>query len=398
MDVRDMQVVEAQLISEDDPSPPQFIRIEADLDLSLGRTQVSLWAANPDGNPKADRPFATAVVWYYPDAQGWRSEWQTASHLVSSRIDTLWDSTSEGNASALSRQATYQLFANVVDYDVRYQAMRRAALDSDALEAAADVVLDADRHGTWRTPPHWIDGTFQLAGLVMNSFGDAAAGAPARDFFFITPGWRRLRLAETLEAGVQYRNYVRMVPVDGEPGAYAGDLYLLRGKAVVGLCEGIKFKRVPRALMPVMFARRSGGGAKNGGAVRHAPSTNVARGEDISRPKVPPVEAAPAITMKEAQSIPTPPPSTGGEQSSTAESGQHPQVATCMRLIAQETGLDAEDLRPETAFADVGVDSLMSLTLADKLQGELGVPVKASLFLECATVGELERWLTKQNS
>jgi asperthecin polyketide synthase len=69
-----------------------------------------------------------------------------------------------------------------------------------------------------------------------------------------------------------------------------------------------------------------------------------------------------------------------------------------MRLIAQETGLDAEDLRPETAFADVGVDSLMSLTLADKLQGELGVPVKASLFLECATVGELERWLTKQNS
>jgi asperthecin polyketide synthase len=69
-----------------------------------------------------------------------------------------------------------------------------------------------------------------------------------------------------------------------------------------------------------------------------------------------------------------------------------------MRLIAQETGLDAEDLRPETAFADVGVDSLMSLTLADKLQAELGVPVKASLFLECATVGELERWLMKSSS
>lgn len=273
-----MQVVEAQLISEEEPSPPQFIKIEVELDLSLDRTQVSLWVANRDGSPKSDRAFATAVVWYYPDAHGWRTGWQAASHLVGSRINALWDATFDGNASALSRQATYQLFANVVDYDTRYQAMRRAALDSDALEATAEVVLDADRHGTWRRPPHWIDGTFQSAGLVMNSFGDAAAGTPARDFFFITRGRRRLRLAEPLEAGVKYRNYVRIAPVEGEPGAYAGDLYLLRDKAVVGLCEGIKFKRVPRALMPVMFAR-GGGGANKGVAPRHPPSTNVvARG------------------------------------------------------------------------------------------------------------------------
>jgi len=148
MDVRDMQVVEAQIIHDDDPSPAQFIRIKAELDLDLGRAQVSLWAANADGSPKGDRPFATAMVWYYPDTQDWRTEWQTASHLVSSRIDALWTSTSQGKASALSRRATYQLFANVVDYSPRYQGMQRAALDSDALEAAASVVLDADRHGT----------------------------------------------------------------------------------------------------------------------------------------------------------------------------------------------------------------------------------------------------------
>ncbi|KAK3903617.1 hypothetical protein C8A05DRAFT_14423 [Staphylotrichum tortipilum] len=402
MDVRDMQVVEAQLISEDDSSPPQFIRIEAELDLSLGRTQVALWVANPDGSPKADRAFATAVVWYYQDAQDWHTEWQTASHLVSSRIDTLWDSTLEGKASALSRQATYHLFANVVDYDIRYQAMRRAALDSDVLEAAADVVLDADRHGTWRTPPHWIDGTFQLAGLVMNSFGDAAGATPVRDFFFITPGWRRLRLAEALEAGIKYRNYVRMVPVEGEPGAYAGDLYLLRGMKVVGLCEGIKFKRVPRALMPMMFARRGHAGTKKTGSVRHAPPAHVVPVGEIPRAQALPVKAAtPAPTVTDTEPIITPPSSTASDRSGTteAEAGQqHPHVVASMRLIAQETGLDAEDLRPETAFADVGVDSLMSLTLADKLQAELGVPVKSSLFLECATVADLERWIMKQNS
>ncbi|KAK4169877.1 putative beta-ketoacyl synthase domain-containing protein [Cladorrhinum sp. PSN259] len=406
MDVRDMQVVEAQLINDDDPSPNQFISIEADLNLDLGRTQVSLWAANADGSPKGDRPFATATVWYYPDAQQWRTEWQTASHLVGSRIDTLWNSTSEGKASALSRQATYQLFANVVDYDVRYQGMRRAAVDSDALEAASDIVLDADRHGTWHTPPHWIDGTFQLAGLVMNSFGDAAAGSPARDFFFITPGWRRLRLAEPLEAGVRYRNYVRMVPVEGEPGAYSGDIYLLRETTVVGLCEGIKFKRVPRALMPVMFARR---GSSSGGSKTKKHVSSV-RAIPSVKPAAAPVQAAPtssstsAVTEVEPtfitpRSEPSSLESTASAQAGTSptEAGQqHPHVAASMRLIAQETGLDLEDLRSDTLFADVGVDSLMSLTLADKLQAELGVPVKASLFLECPAVGDLEAWLMKQ--
>lgn len=116
------------------------------------------------------------------------------------------------------------------------------------------------------------------------------------------------------------------------------------------------------------------------------------------------IEAVPArtTTINKAEPtiippIPEPPTASPRPSTSTTEAGQqHPQVAASMRLIAQETGLDDEDLRPETAFADVGVDSLMSLTLADKLQTELGVPVKASLFLECTTVRDLEKWLIKQ--
>ncbi|KAK4224644.1 hypothetical protein QBC38DRAFT_485022 [Podospora fimiseda] len=64
-----------------------------------------------------------------------------------------------------------------------------------------------------------------------------------------------------------------------------------------------------------------------------------------------------------------------------------------MRLVTPETRLNAEDLRPETVFADVAAEWLMSLALAEKLQGELGVIVKASLFVECPAVSELERWL-----
>lgn len=385
MEVRGMQVVEAQLISEDEPSPPQFIRIEAELDLSGGpKTRVSLWTADADGSRKANRPFATATVLYFLNAgPKWRAEWQTASHLVSSRTDALWASAASphGKASALSRWATYQLFANVVDYDPRYQAIQRAALDSDALEAAADVVLDGpDRHGT-----------FQLAGLVMNSFGDVAAGASTRDVFFITPGWRQLRIAETLEAGVMYRNYVRMVPVEGEPGAYAGDIYLLRDKVIVGICEGIKFKRVSRALMPIMFPRRVAKRLSAGGSP-DSPNPKAPPAQVSPTPK--PTPSAPAADMRATSTVAEADPHVRSAADTTAKADSkppqdRPHVATAMRPIAQETGLDTGDLRPETVFTDLGVDSLMSLALADKMQAELGICVKSSLFLECATVGEL---------
>ena len=242
---------------------------------------------------------------YYEDPEAWQAEWQMTSHLIASRIDAMWTAASDRQVlsspaaghervSVLSQGAAYRLFANVVDYGARYRGMRRVALVEDALEAAADVVLDADRHGTWNTPPHWIDSAFQLAGFVMNAFGvqkndgdddddDGRMARSSRDCFYITPGWRHLRMAESLEAGpdVAYRNYVRMSPVDGEAGAYAGDIYLLRDARIVGACTGIKFKRVPRVLMPIMFPQRN---TKKGGRPPGHRPAHVSSGLDSTKP------------------------------------------------------------------------------------------------------------------
>ncbi|KAK8104435.1 uncharacterized protein PG998_011468 [Apiospora kogelbergensis] len=386
LSVKDMEVLEAQVLPAGDLTtgsvPPQFIRIEALLDLSHGQTQVKMYAATADGILKADRAFATATV-CYEDAQAWQAEWQTAAHLVASRIDAIWSAASgplaapgETMTSALSQSAAYQLFGNIVDYDARYRAMRRVALVEGALEATADVVLGADRHGTWHTPPHWIDGAFQLAGFVMNSFG-----------------WRQLRLAEPLEPGpeVQFRNYVRMVPVDGEAGAYSGDIYLLRGTRVVGVCAGIKFKRVPRAMMPIMFPRHEG-------------KTKLSASQFSVNSQSRPVDTKPIVTCQQnvapqADHLTSPPSSQVIPSSApkASQDGRSPNVAACIQLIANETGLDMEDISGKAAFVELGVDSLMSLTLAERIQTELGIQVKASLFLECATVQDLENWLTKHS-
>jgi asperthecin polyketide synthase len=413
MDVRDMEVLEAQVLPETvspESQPAQFILIEGVLDMSQRRTRIHLYTAGAEGTRKTDRAFATATV-YYEDAQAWQAEWQLTSHLVTTRADLLWkaatsgDASDTGRVSRLSRGAAYQLFANVVDYGTRYRGMQRVALDEDAQEATADIMLDRDRHGTWHTPPHWMDSAFQLAGFVMNAFGvqgDGEAAGSSRDFFYITPGWRHLKLTERLQPGpdATYRNYVRMFPIKGDTGAFAGDIYLLRGHNIVGVCAGIKFKRVPRVLMPIMFPRGQKAKSRNHGATpakvsanghvhfQAQLSTTVGESKDSKSPT-----AKTASPRQQDLLVAVPATEITGEGQD--ETAGNPRVAACLRLIADETGLDIEDLAGDAAFAELGVDSLMSLTLAGKIRAELGMDVQASIFIECTTVQDLVNWLSK---
>ncbi|UKZ82677.1 Type I Iterative PKS [Trichoderma virens FT-333] len=412
MDVRNMKVTEAQILHENTTSgPAQFIQVEGALDMLQRQTQINLYTANADGTRKSDKAFATATV-FYENAQAWQDEWQIASHLVAARANSIWKAaageelSANSNVSTFSQSAAYQLFANVVDYGERYRGMQRVALAADTQEATADVVLDIDRHGTWHTPPHWIDSAFQLAGFVMNAFGVQGTGETAgssRDFFYITPGWSHFRLAEKLQPGpgVTYRNYVRMFPVEGETGAFTGDIYLLRGEKVVGVCAGLRFNRVPRALMPIMFPSGQTGKSRSHAPVAALTSSSITySGSDKVKP---PLAAAPhprrqdpAVTAQLPDPIaPAAPVTRQKQKQKQADGGQTPQVAACLQLIADETGLELEDLAGEAAFAELGVDSLMSLALSGKLRAELGMEVQASIFLECATVQELVNWLIK---
>jgi len=426
MDVKNMEVVEAVVLHDETSpasTPAQKIRIEGLLNISRKETKVSLYSANADGTQKTDKAFATATV-CYEDAQTWHEEWQMNSHLVAARAAALWKGTAgedplnDGVVSKLSRSAVYQLFANVVDYGARYRGMQRVALAENTLEAAADILLDIDRHGTWHTPPHWIDSTFQLAGFVMNSFGvqgDGKSAGSSRDFFYITPGWRHFRLAESLESGpdIKYRNYVRMFPVEGEIGAFAGDIYLLRGEKVVGICAGIKFKRVPRALMPIMFPRRQGreaaGKCHDHGLPPMDTASSTSRvhlqaipapilgGLSNSKPPVAVSKPQQQGRTESVQMVQVAPQPVGCTRQGPAEGGKKkdPRVDSCLQLIADETGLDLDELSDNAAFAELGVDSLLSITLSEKIRVELGIQVKASIFLECTTVRDLVDWMEK---
>ena len=69
-----------------------------------------------------------------------------------------------------------------------------------------------------------------------------------------------------------------------------------------------------------------------------------------------------------------------------------------LALLARESALDPSDLQDTASLANLGVDSLMSLVLAEKFRDELGVVMTSGLFLEYPTVGDLRRWLVEHYS
>ena len=64
-------------------------------------------------------------------------------------------------------------------------------------------------------------------------------------------------------------------------------------------------------------------------------------------------------------------------------------ISRLMTIISEEAGLELTDLEPGSHFADLGIDSLLSLTISGRLQEELGLDVPSSIFAYCHTVKEL---------
>jgi iterative type I PKS product template protein len=394
MNVTDMEVLHAQ-VAQRDKNSAQLLMLEADIDLTVCAVQIKWYNVSADGS-RSENAFASSTVRFEEPAV-WLSEWERVEHLIKGRIDTLTQMAAEGTANRLSKNMTYNLFENVVNYTDKYRGMTSVVLHEH--EAFADVSLVPERHGTWHTPPHWIDSVFHLAGFIMN--GSDASNT--KDFFYVTPGWASSRMIKPLEADAPYRSYVRMFPTK-EANMYAGDVYVLQHETIVGMMGQIKFRRIPRLLMNQFFSppdsKKPVAGVNGNSKLRAPPhdastfNPNAAAQASIASTKQP-IDIVPTAShfsqeLKSQISAETKAPTaTVGQEDSSSTS----VIDDCLRLIAREAGLEPDQLTDDASFVELGVDSLMSLVLSEKFRTELQLEVKSSLFLEYTRIGELRGWL-----
>ncbi|EPS34273.1 hypothetical protein PDE_09237 [Penicillium oxalicum 114-2] len=395
VNITDLKVTKG-LVAQSNTAVPQYFRVTATTaDIHAGAADF-VWenVSNESGTLEI---FATCRV-VYGDADAWLSSWNPVAHLVQGRIEALENLATEGIANRFSHKMAYTLFGNnLVEYADKYRGMQAVVMHE--FEAFADVTLQhVSGGGSYTVPPYFIDSVAHLAGFIMN-VSDASDTA---NTFCVTPGWNSMRFARPLISGQKYRSYVKMIPTEDDPSVYLGDVYILQDKVIVGMVGGIQFRRYPRILMNRFFAAPDSSIAKSYAAA--AVSAPAAPAPVVSQPKLAVVEEVTPQVLPSA-SLPAPPSEPAVAPVATASaSAAGPGVDSdstsgkALVLIAKEAGLELSDLTDDAAFSSLGVDSLMSLVIAEKFREELGIVVSGSLFLEYPTIGALRSWLEEYYS
>ncbi|KAH6722851.1 putative polyketide synthase [Leptodontidium sp. MPI-SDFR-AT-0119] len=391
-------VVTKGLVVAQNTTTPQLIQVTASTtDIQSGIVDLKWQNVSNDGNLAGI--FATANV-VYGGAFEWLSSWTPIAHLIQGRIEALENLALQGKASRFSRNMAYNLFAaNLVDYAEKYRGMQTVVMFE--LEGFADVQLTTKESGTWTIPPYFIDSVAHLAGFIMN----CSDAMDTKNNYCVTPGWDSMRFAKPLVPGAKYRSYVKMIPTEEDPTIFFGDVYIMQDGEIIGLVGGIQFRRYPRILLSRFFSppdMMDVSESKPKTAIAHAPVSATA--PKSTRPE-PTTEVAHQGRLRAESSMlpdsdnisfPVSLPNAAPYVESAAASGS--TSARALMLIANEAGLEIADLEDDAEFSNLGVDSLMSLVIAEKFKTELDVKVGGSLFLDYPTIGDLRKWMEEYYS
>lgn len=359
MDVCKMEVVKpliAGLMTEQ-----QLLRVRGTADAKTRRVKVEYYVVNAAGEKKTDH--AKCMV-EYVDFDSKLLNWQRSRYLIQPRIEALLDGVQKGGVEKIRRDMAYALFGTFVQYADSYRGMEEVALDTNEYEATAKVVFQTkDGDGNFMISPYWIDSIGHLSGFVVNV--KEALGAKTQ--VYISHGWDSMCFARALSKDQTYRSYVKMQSVGGK--VMAGDVILFEGDEIIGIIGGLKFQAIPRSLLNTFLPSPAGSN-------KAAPS------------------AAPA---KQTVHIKTERKVVSVQESSSINESKIDVSRRALKVVAEEIGVSTAELSGNVVFQDIGVDSLMSLTITARLREELEMDISQTLFADCRTVSEFLRYFPRSD-
>ncbi|KAF4632140.1 hypothetical protein G7Y89_g5985 [Cudoniella acicularis] len=330
------------------------LHIEAIIDFQHNRATVTYRTIMTNGNAVEQ---AQCVV-TYEDANVWTNEWERHKYLVQGRIDGL--QAGGKGIHHIQRGLAYKLFAALVQYDDKYRGMEEVILNSENLEATSRVSFQSTiKDEKFFMSPYFIDSVAHIAGFIMNA-NDAV---DSKQYVYISHGWESMRFAKKLDAEEKYASYVKMQPVPGSKQMVAGGVYVFEGDDIIGVVGGLKFQCVPRALLDTLL-----------------PSGN----------------SKPAAT----QAMPLP--STGRLRLTERPTTYTPKLTgltnQALLIIANEVGCEMSELADLILLTDLGIDSLMSLSISGRFRKELELNFNSTVFTDIPTIGSLKGYLAQFDS
>ncbi|KAI9880108.1 MAG: hypothetical protein M1830_005353 [Pleopsidium flavum] len=339
----------------------QVIQITATADLAVNRVDMKYESLPPTGNTKTEH--AECFV-EYGDATSWLSEWARNAYWIQPRIEMLKKGVQEGRNHRIHRGLAYKPFSALVQYDDKYRGMEEVILDSEQFEATSQVAFQTTgREGDFFCSPYWIDSLAHLSGFIVN--GTDAVNS--KDEVYVSHGWKSLQIARPLSASKSYRSYVKMQPDVGK--IMVGDVYVFEEEIIIAVVGGLKFQCIPRSVLNILLP---------------PPGAPIA-------PKAQLPAASPQPVMVEKKTVQITKVVSAAAKPVQATSGT--VTPRFLDIIVREIEMQISDLVDDSAFADLGVNSLLSLTITGKIREELDIEVPSSLFAIYPTVADLKEFL-----
>jgi iterative type I PKS product template protein len=358
VDVSDMTISKALILNE--KGNKQLVQVHAEADWSSQTVSMIFMSFNNHGKLQE---HSRCVVRYQDGSL--KNKLQNRAPETKAKIKALRDGIVSGKTARYNRAMVYRAIRPLARFHNDYRAIDEIVLNSNTLEASSTLSFSSvKRDGEYHTHPAIIDSLTQACGFTMNCNDNTDLDVEV----FMNHGWGSLQLFEPMDFERVYTTYTRMEP--GPDKLWRGDAIILDGDRVVAHFGQIAIQCVPRRVLKVILSLESGKKVQPAAQRPVAPS----KGARVRAPPTPPDEEHRSLSMPTGL----------------------PPITVALDIISEESGVAASDLTDDTVFADVGVDSLLGLTISARFREQLDIDLDFNgLFFEHPTVKDLKTFLRK---
>ena len=323
------------------------------------------------------------------------SEQNQTLFLVKTRMQQLRDLAAAGKTHRLLRPIIYRLFGDYVRCSSEYQSLDEVVVSTGSQDAVASLTAPSANEvvsGCVQNP-FVSDGVNQLTGFLLNN----SLRSVDDQVIYISEGFAESRQWEPFVPGRKYTTYASGQDLDASGSMVDVTSYVFdsQNARLIAVARGVRFTRMKKAMLNHILA---GSQPATAGGVRH--STPAATNEYKSSRDDPSIAANSArasnpnavVSMSTKRTraeaaLPTPDPDHIRDTSS---------IDRVLAVVAVEVGIGFDDMTDETNFVDLGVDSLMAITVLSTIRREVGLDLPPAFFMDHDTVGAAKQALLMQ--
>jgi thioesterase domain-containing protein/acyl carrier protein len=179
-------------------------------------------------------------------------------------------------------------------------------------------------------------------------------------------------IGEALSPEKSYTSYVKIQNSQKKDWATA-DVYVFQNDRIVALCSGLKFQRMPKTVLDHVLGKSDSKAEGPPSGTRY-PLEKSGIKEDIAKR-----------------------PERSGPSSNLLSEVNYNQEAkleeVLLAAVAAETGVELDEMDNSMKFADIGVDSMMSIAIISSIKKKTGIDLGASFFTQHPTVAHIREAL-----